>query len=743
MKMEQQAQSAEGSPAPTHKSNHRKWDEANFTEWVLPIAPPGAKLSPNSKIEPSQVGKIPMIYDERAGHWFGYKNWPKKRHTRKDLKKFQRWGAGVGLNAEVYNGGDIDIDDAAIAADVKQMMVDYLGDAPARYRDGSPRQLLMYKAMGVITKRRIAFRDTAGVIHAVEWLASGQQFVCEGLHKSGQPYKWHDPHPCDLGPGGLAEVTSDDVARFFVALNEYIARKGFERVSSSGGSSSADATSIDDEKHRAPSDQHVLDVLAACRNDDLDYDTWINVFRAAKAALTPKHREKHYGAIEDWCLQYADNTPEVVRAKWESFDDSALGWPFLSAWARSRGYNDAHHVFDDASPTWAGETPSASANKVIKASPFKWQDPTTIPRREWLYDRHMARKYVSTTVAPGGLGKSALLITESLAMVTGRNLLGVEVTRPLRVWYVNLEDPADELQRRFAAPCLHYGISPEDIGDRLFITSGRDAEIVVARDDRHGVKLAEPVIDALREELSAKQIDVLIIDPFVASHGVPENDNGKINQVCGVWRMLAEEKACSIELVHHVRKAAFGQAEYSVDDARGAGAMIAAVRSARTLNRMSQAEANKVGIADHWRYFRVDRGKGNNAPPPDKTTWRRLISKDLGNGVNIVDGGDSVGVVTAWEWPDPTEDVTPDDVRAVQEAVAAGEWREHPTAKDWVGKPIAEALELDLAEPSVKARVKELQRSWVKEGLLKLVRRKNAKREIKTFVEVGKKKVAA
>src|SRR5262249_7839073 len=199
---------------------------------------------------------------------------------------------------------------------------------------------------------------------------------------------------------------------------------------------------------------------------------------------------------------------------------------------------------------------------------------------------------------------------------------------------------------------------------------------------------------------------------------------------------------CAIELVHHVRKATFGQNEYSVDDARGAGAMIAAVRSARTLNRMTQAEANKVGIADHWRYFRVDRGKGNNAPPPDKTTWRRHISQELGNGVNIVDGGDSVGVVTAWEWPDPTEDVTPDDVRAVQEAVAAGVWREDAQAKHWVGKAIAGALDLDLAEPSVKAKVKALQKSWVQENVLKVVQGKDPNRETKNFVEVGKRAAA-
>jgi hypothetical protein len=226
---------------------------------------------------------------------------------------------------------------------------------------------------------------------------------------------------------------------------------------------------------------------------------------------------------------------------------------------------------------------------------------------------------------------------------------------------------------------------------------------------------------------------------------VSENDNGKINEVCRIWKMLADETGCAVELVHHTRKPAFGQAEYSVDDARGAGSLIAAVRSARTLNVMTKDEAGKLGIGEDRRrlFFRVDNGKSNLAPPAERSTWRRHISVHLGNGgSDSSHPGDSVGVVTAWTLPDPSEDVTPDDIRGVQEAVEAGEWRENPQATNWVGHAIAEALELDLAEPSVKARVRELQRSWVKDGFLKLVRRKNAKREIKTFVEVGKKVAA-
>jgi RecA-family ATPase len=241
-----------------------------------------------------------------------------------------------------------------------------------------------------------------------------------------------------------------------------------------------------------------------------------------------------------------------------------LGWPALKARA---GYADASD-FDDVSMEQppAGSANGAvvvSTNKTIRANLFTLGDPRSIPPREWLYGRHYARRFLSATVAPGGGGKSALAIVESLAMATGKNLVGVLPAEPLRVWYWNGEDPRDELQRRVTAACMHYNIAPQDIGDRLFINSGRDSEIILARDDRTGIKIALPVIGALRREIRDLQLDVLYLDPFVASHAVPENDNGKINAVCRELAMQAEETNCAIELVHHVRKGSFGQGEYT------------------------------------------------------------------------------------------------------------------------------------------------------------------------------------
>jgi AAA domain len=56
--------------------------------------------------------------------------------------------------------------------------------------------------------------------------------------------------------------------------------------------------------------------------------------------------------------------------------------------------------------------------KELKATPYVFRDPKSIPRREFLYGTHLIRKFGSAKFAAGGVGKSALALTEAIAMAT-------------------------------------------------------------------------------------------------------------------------------------------------------------------------------------------------------------------------------------------------------------------------------------------------------------------------------------
>lgn len=391
--------------------------------------------------------------------------------------------------------------------------------------------------------------------------------------------------------------------------------------------------------------------------------------------------------------------------------------------------------------THAGPPPE---RKRIRATPFVYRDPSTIPPREWVYGRHLIRRFLSTTVAPGAVGKSSLVLVEAIAMVTGRPLLGVTPPRRMRVWYVNLEDPLEETERRVAAICLHYGIDAHDLVGRLFLDSGRTAEIIIATRQRDGVKIAEPVIEDLTTSMAENEIDHMVVDPFVSSHRVTENANDEIDIVAKAWNRVAEIGNASIELVHHVRKGHVGQGEYTVEDGRGAGALLAAARSARVLNLMSRDQAEKAGIASHRGFFRVDNGQANLAPPPDKSDWFQLTSVSLGNGPeSILDLGDQIAVVTPWEWPDAFEGVGIAELRAAQAEVAGctaagAQFRLNLQSPDWIGNPIARALKLDPADKAHRSKVVRMLKIWIETGMFVVVEGKDAKGKPRDYVEVGK-----
>ena len=390
-------------------------------------------------------------------------------------------------------------------------------------------------------------------------------------------------------------------------------------------------------------------------------------------------------------------------------------------------------------------TPEPEPIKVrIKAAPFVWREPSLIPRRAWLYARHYIRQFISVTVAPGGVGKSSLVLVEAIAMVTGRNLLGVHVEGQLRVWYVNLEDPIEEIERRITAILLHYEIEPSELDGRLFINSGDECPIVVMTETQTGARVVEPVVDAVKAEMEANQIDVLMLDPFASTHAVSENDNGKINAVKGVFASIARAANASVELVHHVRKGAAGQGAYTVDDGRGAKALVDGARVARVLNGMTQDEAAKAAVDNNRTYFRVDVGKANLSAGTDRSDWFHLVSVSLGNselpsGPNPlpVDNSDHVGVVTAWEWPEALADVTVDHLRQVQVVVDAGRYRESSQAKDWVGFAVAQVLGLDPTNKAHKAKILGMLKVWMATKMLVTVEGEDAKRNKRTFVEVG------
>jgi hypothetical protein len=210
------------------------------------------------------------------------------------------------------------------------------------------------------------------------------------------------------------------------------------------------------------------------------------------------------------------------------------------------------------------------------------------PPRQWVYGRSYMRGVYWLLVAAGGSGKSALAIVEAVAMATGRELLSGEkvANRPVTVWLHNGEDSADEQQRRLAAAMLHHGVTQSDLGDRLILTSGHDHPIKLGGMGRDGPELTPGAGEWIVETARALKVDVLILDPLGAIHGLPENSNEAMNLMAGGLRRIAVAANIAIGLVHHVGQAAAGNmAAAGANAARGATALADAARIVRQIIR--------------------------------------------------------------------------------------------------------------------------------------------------------------
>ncbi len=436
-----------------------------------------------------------------------------------------------------------------------------------------------------------------------------------------------------------------------------------------------------------------------------------------------------------------DSIPETGRdARWKR-RRSDIDRILEDIFGREAKRRDA--VEDEQPPPWLDEAPPwdsidgeaedatiAPLDEDRQSEPFPATEVSEaklakIPPRELVYGHFLFRKFVSALGAPGGSGKTAYAYGVALAIATGRDLLSEGVYDPGNVWIYNLEDPETELYRRLKAAMIGHDLSFSDIDGKLFMDSGRDRPLVIARAQRDGTVIAWPQVPDLIAEIKARGIHLMVVDPFVRSHRVEENHNDQIDFVAALWASIADASDCSILLVHHFKK---GGVSGDAGAFRGASALIDASRAAVTLSTMATDEAQRLGISekDRWQYVRVDNAKLNLAPPPDDALWLRLTGVSLDNATDDRKA-DNVQTVQRWEPPSPWAEFPMSMVTRILERLTKGPGNGEQyyltggTSERWAGHVIIEEA------AKTEAQAKAILASWKKSGLIEPTQYPNPK----------------
>lgn len=372
---------------------------------------------------------------------------------------------------------------------------------------------------------------------------------------------------------------------------------------------------------------------------------------------------------------------------------------------------------------WAAYEGAAPAPALL-ARMAPMPDPAAIPPREWLLGTRLVRRFVSLLVAPGGVGKSALALASAVSLASGRNILDEHVHHSVPAWVLNLEDPADELHRRLAALMRLHRIEASELRKRLFMHHGRDRRLLLAEAVEGGV-ITHPDQDALLRQVQEQGIGLVVVDPFVKSHALNENDNMQMDRAVTAWAEVAEQSGAAVLLVHHVRKAGAGGPETGVDAARGAKALSDASRSATVLSPMTAAEAEQLGVsaAERWRHVRLDDAKANMAPRGSAARWFRMETVVLGNGTALYPNGDQVAAIGAWTPVSPWAAHSVEALNRVLDRIAEGPsrgsmfatTRRGRTTERWGGVPLMDLLGVNESQAGVMLGV------WLRSGVLDAV----------------------
>jgi hypothetical protein len=346
-------------------------------------------------------------------------------------------------------------------------------------------------------------------------------------------------------------------------------------------------------------------------------------------------------------------------------------------------------------------------------------DQDEIPPRGWLLGNTFCRRFISSVIGDGGVGKTALRIAQALSLASGRSLTGEHVFKRCKVLLVSLEDDVDELRRRVRAAMLYHGVTRAEVKGWLYLAApGAKAGKLAVIGDKGRIEVST-LGAAIEEAVGRRGIDLVCLDPFVKAHSVEENGNSAIDDVMQLLSDMAAKRDIAIDAPHHQGK---GPADPgNANRSRGASSMVAAARLVNTLTPMSREEAQAFGIAEAERrlLIRLDSAKVNIAPPMTEAKWFRLVGVRLGNATALYPNGDEVQTVEVWTPPDVWAGISGVIANQILDLLEAGtddgdRYSDHNAAADRAAWRVV----LRVVPGTPEGQAKTVIATWVRNGVL-------------------------
>ena len=346
-----------------------------------------------------------------------------------------------------------------------------------------------------------------------------------------------------------------------------------------------------------------------------------------------------------------------------------------------------------------------------------WYDDAP-PKLEFVFEGLVPRHTLTGIVAQGGMGKGWLTQELVVSAAIGRKLVsGFQPTTRTRVLWVQSEDPAEEIHRRYKKIVHAFDMNRAE--HELFARNVRlyagDAFPLVKVEN--GNVMPTEHYQRLRTIVREWKPDLIVVDPLSHFYGGDENDNVAMAAFLNLLKSLGEEANATVWVNHHVSKSY--QDELSTAMGRGASAFRDALRCMFAMAPLTAKEIKDFGITDDSLYVRLSHTKMNWTRRTGNVIYlKRDVSSEKVSGVLRVVDLESEKVAISEQMTD----------RAASElAVIIGENLDNLTVRE-------------IAKSKKGADIRfELQEKFPEHGTTRALGRLLQRAESRGFLEIEKK----
>ena len=349
----------------------------------------------------------------------------------------------TGIRTCYTPGFDIDIRDQHVADQVERALLNMIPQqGTILKRIGlPPKRLIPFRCETPFKKIITTFKSPDDVVHKVEVLADGQQFVAEGIHETThQPYRWADNvNLLSVAHEHLPLVDEALARRFVTEASEIMRRAGWIEVDAQGklktngkrkiNGKTSNKSEADSIYYRSALKDECAALASAPkggRNDALNRAAF-NLFQLVTGGGLDEEtvRERLYAAAEA-CGLVNDDGEASVRATIESGAKAGRAQPRRAPNGGVRAHNQ--HSGSEALHTW--ETPDWSILDDRRGElPDFPLDCLGAPVREWV-----ERAARGAGVTPAHVAVPALGIASSLIGMARRVKATSSWIYPMTCW---------------------------------------------------------------------------------------------------------------------------------------------------------------------------------------------------------------------------------------------------------------------------------------------------------------------